>query len=60
MEYQLSFDGKGARLLKNCVDLYLNRWPGGDPAEQNYLFALQKTINAIVLEDNMQIDMPEL
>ena len=59
MEYQLNFDGSGARLLKNCVDLYLQRWPGGDPTEQISIVNLQTTVNAIVLEDSMKLEIPE-
>jgi len=59
MEYQLNFDGSGARLLKNCVELYLQRWPGGDPIEQARIVSLQTTVNAIVLEDSMKLEVPE-
>ena len=58
MDFQLTFDGDGARILKRCVDEYLERWPGGDPIEQVYLFSLQTTINAIILEDTINLEMP--
>ena len=49
--YTFSVNGEGAKLLKRCVDLYLERWPGGDPNEQESLHELQILMNAIVLED---------
>ena len=53
MDFYIEFNGDGARLLKRCIDLYLERWPGGDPCEQEHLMALQTTFAAIVLEDTM-------
>jgi len=49
-EYHLTVNASGARLLKKCVDLYLERWPGGDPAEQQTLYMAQNTLSAIILE----------
>ena len=52
-EYSLHIDTDGARLLKKCVDLYLERWPGGDPIEQLSLFQVQSTLTAIILENTL-------
>ena len=49
-EHYLLVNTDGARLLKKCVDLYLERWPGGDPAEQQTLYLAQNTLTAIILE----------
>ena len=50
-EYEITMTGYGARIFKRCVDQALEQWPGGDPDEQSYLIELQTLINAIVLED---------
>lgn len=52
-EHYLLINTDGARLLKKCVDLYLERWPGGDPGEQTTLFEAQITFAAIILEDTL-------
>ena len=49
-EYYLHVTADGVHLLKKCVDLYLERWPGGDPAEQQTLYLAQNTLTAIILE----------
>ena len=49
--------GYGARIFKRCVDHELERWPGGDPDEQIYLKKLQTVINAIVLEDSIDLEL---
>ena len=57
MEIELKLDAYGAQILKRCIDLYLERWPGGDPNEQQYLMQLQTTFHAIVLESTLDIDI---
>ena len=52
-EHYLIINTGGARLLKKCVDLYLERWPGGDPAEQETLFEARTTLTAVILEDTL-------
>ena len=52
-EYYLYTTADGVRLLKKCVDLYLERWPGGDPTEQLTLYHAQTTLNAIILENTL-------
>ena len=52
-EHYLLVNTDGARLLKKCVDLYLERWPGGDPGEQLTLYEAQTTLAAIILEDTL-------
>ena len=56
-EYEITMTGYGARIFKRCVDHELERWPGGDPAEQVYLTKLQTLINAIVLEDSIDLEL---
>lgn len=55
-DYTFSVNGEGAKLLKRCVDLYLERWPGGCPYEQIALHNLQHLMNAIVLEETWNND----
>ena len=50
-QHYLLVNTESALLLKRCVDLYLERWPGGDPAEQLTLYHAQTTLNAIILEN---------
>jgi hypothetical protein len=50
MEFQFTCDNAGVRLIKRCVDLYIERWPGGNPEEQQMLHQLQTTLAAMVLE----------
>ena len=52
-EYYLHVTADGVHLLKKCVDLYLERWPGGDPGEQLTLYNAQTTLNAIILENTL-------
>ena len=52
-EHYLIVNTEGARLLKKCVDLYLERWPGGDPAEQETLFDARTTLTPVILEDTL-------
>ncbi len=56
-EYQITMTGYGARIFKHCVDQALERWPGGHPDEQIYLTKLQTLINAIVLEDSIDLEL---
>ena len=51
--FELTINGQAARLLKRCVDQYLERWAGGDPEEQANLQALQLVLMAMVLEDTI-------
>jgi len=52
-EHYLIVNAEGARLLKKCVDLYLERWPGGDPTEQETLFKARATLTAVILENTL-------
>ena len=52
-EHYLHTTTDGIRLLKKCVDSYLERWPGGDPGEQRTLYEAQTTLAAIILEDTL-------
>ena len=51
--FELTINGQAARLLKRCVDDYLERWPGGHPEEQANLQALQLVLMAMILEDTI-------
>ena len=55
-EYEIGIDIDTAHLLRRCVDLYLERWPGGDPHEQEDLRRLQIMFTAIILEDTIEQD----
>ena len=54
MEFLFTCDGLGIRLLKRCVDLYIERWPGGNPEEQQLLHSIQLQLAAMVLEDTIE------
>ena len=38
-------------LLEKAVQLYIERWPGGDPKEQEDLKKIQMGLRKILLED---------
>ena len=59
MDYELRLTGYGARLLKACVDSYVRNWAGGDPGEQINLLHMQTTLNAMVLDSMLDIELDE-
>tara|TARA_Y100000401_G_scaffold117572_1_gene127270 strand:+ start:8672 stop:8854 length:183 start_codon:yes stop_codon:yes gene_type:complete len=50
----LQINEAAARLLLKSVDLHIKSWAGGDPAEQEGLFALQNRLRGAVLEYQMR------
>ena len=47
---QLLADKTMTRMLLKSVEVYLEKWPGGDPNEQAYLMELKKLLQAAALE----------
>ena len=54
MDFHLTFDLQAARLLRDSVTLYLERWPGGHPDEQQRLVEMRKVLVGMVLEDTIK------
>jgi len=48
----LTLNAAGLRLLVNAVSHELERWPGGDPAEQDDLQEMKTLLTAALLECN--------
>lgn len=46
-------------LLVEAVDEKLQRWPGGDPTEQERLVAMQRVLFVATLELTLEIEMGE-
>ncbi len=50
-EYQININAHTVALLEKAVQSYLERWPGGDPEEQEDLKVLLTGLRKILLED---------
>jgi hypothetical protein len=50
----LQINEAAARLLLKSVDFRIEKWPGGDPQEQEGLHALQTRLRGAVLEYQMR------
>ena len=50
----LQINEAAARLLLKSVDFHIEKWSGGDPSEQEGLFALQNRLRGAVLEYQMR------
>ena len=50
----LTLNAAGLRLLLNSVSHELERWPGGDPEEQDDLQEMKTLLTAALLECNFQ------
>ena len=48
----LTLNAAGLRVLLNAVSHELERWPGGDPAEQDDLQEMRTLLTAALLECN--------
>ena len=49
----LQMNEEAAKLLLKSVDFFIDKWPGGDPKEQEGLFQLQNRLRCCVLEYRM-------
>ena len=56
-QFTLGLSAEGLHILKSCVDHRLELWPGGDPTEQQHLFALQGVLNVMMLESMLDLDI---
>ena len=54
--FTLGLTADGVYLIKSCIDHCLERWPGGDPQEQEHLKLLQTILNAMMLESMLNLD----
>tara|TARA_Y100000289_G_scaffold61566_1_gene69751 strand:+ start:133 stop:303 length:171 start_codon:yes stop_codon:yes gene_type:complete len=50
-EYNMYVNVHTVALLEKAVQLYLSRWPGGNPEEQEDLKVLLTGLQKILLED---------
>ena len=48
--FNVEMSADDVRLLRRAVDLYLERWAGGDANEQTHLLAVQSWLRRMVLE----------
>ncbi len=57
MEYELKVNEVYVELVHKAVSFYLDKWPGGDPDEQQALITLMRQLDKLKLEvlfDTMQ------
>jgi len=50
MEYELKVNEVYVELVHKAVSFYLDRWPGGDPEEQQALTVLLRQMDRLKLE----------
>ena len=53
---QLELDIVDVNTLYSSVCFHLEKWPGGDPREQESLFAMKDFLYRIILEYKFKID----
>ena len=49
--FDLRMNIKAVRIIHDCIDVALERWPGGDPEEQQYLLDLKCGFYKLLLEN---------
>ena len=57
MEYEIRVNDAYIELMHKAVSFYLDKWPGGDPEEQQALMVLKAQLDKLKLEvlfDTMQ------
>ena len=50
MEYEIRVNDAYVDLMHKAVEYYLEKWPGGDPYEQQALMALKAQLDRLKLE----------
>lgn len=55
MHYEVILPIGSIHLINNALKLYLERWSGGTPAEQQHIRDLQYNFQRIVLEESLTI-----
>ena len=48
--YDITLDIEHARTIRDALSLFKQRWPGGDPAEQERIIYLESDFNKMILE----------
>ena len=48
--YDITLDIEHARTIRDALSLLKQRWPGGDPAEQERIIYLESEFNKMILE----------
>lgn len=56
--WELTVSADAIRLLSRSVSLYLERWPGSDPEEQEALMELKMLLSTMVLETLYDEQLP--
>jgi len=52
-EYEMSMSSECVKLMHRAIMMYKERWAGGDPAEQEYIWYLEYEFKKLLLEDLM-------
>jgi hypothetical protein len=50
MEYEIRVNDAYVELMHRAVTFYLDKWPGGDPGEQEALLVLKAQLDKLKLE----------
>tara|TARA_Y100000356_G_C11250764_1_gene286929 strand:- start:1447 stop:1611 length:165 start_codon:yes stop_codon:yes gene_type:complete len=48
--YEIKINSQAAVIIRDALRLAIERWSGGHPSEQEYLFFLETEFNKIILE----------
>ncbi len=51
--YDIRLNTEAAKILRDALRVYKERWTGGDPKEQEYIRFLETEFTKIVLESYM-------
>ena len=50
-EYAVTMSSDAVRLIAKALAVYSERWPGGDPGEQETIWLLQAEFQKMIFED---------
>tara|TARA_B000000532_G_scaffold211463_1_gene181115 strand:- start:279 stop:461 length:183 start_codon:yes stop_codon:yes gene_type:complete len=54
--YELQFTVTSLRMLHKAVSFAHEKWPGGDPMEQEYYGYLKDSLQRVLLEETFMLD----
>ncbi len=54
--YELQIPASSLKMLLKAVQFAYDKWPGGDPIEQEIYFHLKECLQRIVLEETFMLD----
>tara|TARA_A200000159_G_scaffold4496_1_gene4313 strand:- start:373 stop:555 length:183 start_codon:yes stop_codon:yes gene_type:complete len=54
--YELQFTVTSLRMLHKAVTFAHDKWPGGDPVEQEYYKYLKDSLQRVLLEETFMLD----